>query len=123
MTFSGVLSPCIACHNQGDYMKKFKLLRMEQLCSALEENHDVRHSPDLGLYVHSNCRYGLSCSTLTDFDNECNAVARRIASRVITAAVMEDESIYHQILELCRGDFPMAYNYIENIHFQYKKSH
>ncbi len=109
-------SPCIICHSQGDQWKLAKLRQMEQLCSGLEGTDSVRHNLNTGLRVHSGCRYGLSCSKLSSFDNECNAVVRSIANKLVTVAVSSDDAIYNQILELCRGDFPGAYRELERIH-------
>ena len=83
-------SPCIVCHDKGDWQKKAKLLKMEQLCSSLSESAEIRHSPDMGLRVHSRCRYGLSCTALTSFDNECNLMARQLSGKLAAAAVSEE---------------------------------
>jgi len=115
-------SPCMVCHDKGDWQKKAKLQRMELLCSSLSESAEIRHSPDMGLRVHSRCRYGLSCTALTSFDNECNLMARQLSGKLAAAAVSEDDSVYHELLELCRGDFPACYRELEFIHNKYRKT-
>lgn len=115
-------SPCMVCHDKGDWQKKTKLQRMELLCSSLSESAEIRHSPDMGLRVHSRCRYGLSCTALTSFDNECNLMARQLSGKLVAAAVSEDDSVYHELFELCRGDFPACYRELEFIHNKFRKT-
>lgn len=115
MAFSGVLSPCIVCHNHGDYMRKNKLLEIERLCSPFEAEHEFESNVYTVLRTHSKCRYGLRCPELDRFDNECNAIARCISGKIVTAVVTGDNKVYHRLIELCRGDFPAAYHYLERI--------
>ena len=114
--YYGTASPCVICHDHGDQSKKNKLMRMEQLVRDLPEDDTIRYPLMWG--IHSHCRYGIHCSRLSSFDTECGNITRRIERKVITAA-LKDEAIYHQILELCRGDFATVYRNLEDIHLKY----
>ena len=112
---------CFICHEQGSAFKKQKLLRMERLCERLpneQPERKQRHSFEWGL--HSRCRYGFKCQKLETVDDECKRIARRIEPRLIQAAT-SGASIYHELLNLCRGDFPSVYRLLEVVHGKAKR--
>ena len=110
-------SPCIICHEPRTH-KKDKLRRIEELCRGFsDDTHGMSLNVEWGLYSH--CRYGLSCHKLNSYDRECRDIASRI-ERTLIDAILSNDRLYHDIYELCRGDFPSVCSAIEHIHYKFK---
>lgn len=114
-------SPCYICHNHGDDMLKIKLKRMLDICKNLGiEQSTKRH--DFMWGFNSHCKYGLSCPKLDQFNRECESLAQNVEPYI--AGLAEANGIdkkynnaYHDVLNLCRGDFPAVYKRLEIINF------
>lgn len=107
-------SPCMICHQHGDSMKKEKLRRMEDICHRNNLTGDG-NSYHFNWGFNSHCRYGLPCPTLRQFDMDCERLAQRVEP-LIAQLAKSGSPDYHQVLNLCRGDFPAVYNMLETIH-------
>ena len=116
---------CMMCHEKNDTKYLHKLNHLERLL------HNAIHSKDLVKYryinfmwgIHSHCRYGIHCPTLSNNDSKANRIANDLEAYIVTAALSDDKQLYHDILQLLRGEFPSVYRLVEDIHNGRYKNH
>lgn len=126
MNINPLTAPCIVCHNKGDQLMLNSLRRIKDICDRSDAPKvDIRKSSIRYFQwgIHSRCQYGLPCNELDSFDNECKNIVRHIEERMIQIAMANDnDSEYHNILELLRGDFPAVYHGMERIRAYSKRN-
>ena len=107
---------CMACHKKHDTAQLDKLHRMryETTHKQIAASNERHHSFMWGIYSH--CPYGIACSDLNRTDSQANQIARELEPYLITIAQNDDETLYHQMLQYLRGDFPSVYHTLERIH-------
>lgn len=100
---------CLTCHEKDRTMQYNKLNRILIMCRTLEQK-DNRYEVDR---YNARCRYNLSCSDLTSWENKINQQLRKIATYM--DSIVENDRIYRETLDLLRGEFPITYRQLEVI--------
>lgn len=125
MNVNPMTAACMICNNNGNQSKLNALIKLKDIC---DKNRDttinIKNSPIRHFQwgLHSHCEYGIPCYKLDAFDNKCKNIVRHIEKRMIQIAMATDnDSEYHNILELSRGNFPAVYHGMERIR-AYSKS-
>ena len=108
---------CMICHQTGDTIKLHKLRQMLSMC-----RQQVRVKPNRNTYenlqwaVNSRCKYGIPCQKLKDYDRECKELGRQLEPYMKAVATEGNSRLYHNLLSMLRGDFPMEHRKLEEMH-------
>lgn len=104
----------IVCKNckykDGDFNKISKINKIINICKRLEQSEE-RFQVD---NVNTRCKNGMYCNDLKMADKKLNRKLEEIATYIPNIA--RDASIYHRVLDLLRGDFPITYRSLEAEH-------
>lgn len=103
---------CLTCHDKDRTMQYNKLNRILIMCRTLEQREN-RYEVDR---YNARCKYGLSCSDLTSWENKINQQLRKIATYM--DSIVENDRLYRETLDLLRGEFPITYRQLEVIRHQ-----
>lgn len=103
---------CMTCHDKDKTQQYSKLNRIIMMCRNLETT-DNRYDVDK---YNARCKYSISCSDLTSWENKINQQLRKIATYM--DSIVENEQIYRESLQLLRGEFPVTYRQLEKLNRQ-----
>lgn len=109
---------CMTCHKKNNTSHIHKLQQIEQLV-----RHKIRKDDCVNYHhihfmwgIHSHCPYGIHCTNLEHNDGTANRIARELEPYLVTIAISDDARLYHEILQLLRGEFSSVYRLVEDIH-------
>lgn len=100
---------CLICHDKDRTMQYNKLNRILTMCRALEQREN-QYEVDR---YRARCKYNLSCSDLTNWENKINQQLKKIATYM--DSIVENDRLYRETLDLLRGEFPITYRQLEMI--------
>ncbi|MBR4421047.1 MAG: hypothetical protein IKS69_00760 [Erysipelotrichaceae bacterium] len=110
---------CERCFQRVNTDKVDKLKQMLSMC-----RQRIKEKPNRNTYEHlpwnmnSKCRYGLDCPWLKKLDDECKDLGRQLEPYLKAVATNGDSTLYHTMLSMLRGDFPMEYKRLEEMHMK-----
>lgn len=116
-------SPCRFCHQNLDTKYRPALDNLESLVIRFREGHRElwdeinKENGRLDWNVQLRCKYGLPCTRLRMQESNLSHAAENLNKTLIFIA-KNDEGLYHEVLQLCRGYFPRAYRKLEMIHYK-----
>ena len=103
------------CRDKGNGIKTRKL---ETILSRLK-SYGIK--PETGKRIpftwdiYEKCRYGITCPDLKQTESRNIILTREIDKYLIPLAESKDIRKMQEILQLLRGDFPSAYNYVNQM--------
>ena len=111
---------CIVCHDKRFHSQLDKINQLEQLIRLQKIDID-RHKryASFTWFINKKCQFGMPCQTLQSKNREALAKASMLEPYLNEIAESDNITLYHNVLNILRGNFPSVYRHMEELHQGY----
>jgi hypothetical protein len=112
---------CMVCHDKHFHTQLEKINQLDQMIRRY--NLDIEDQTNRIIFpwfINKRCQFGMHCTTLSFKNNEALAKARKLDPYLQYIAESNDATLYHNTLNLLRGNFPSVYRRMEELHTKSK---
>ena len=104
----GMNSPCMVCSQKSNTLKLHQLQRLLNELQGIVKEDLREYNYRFNWHNHTNCRYGLHCNDLSQYDRRCDSICEELSPFIEYVCKTNNEELYHRIYNICRGDYPQV---------------
>jgi len=105
---------CLTCRDNNNTQTKFRIKKLNELLSNVEPVKS--HNYMFNWNFDTKCKYGLRCieksRTIANIERDIDVLERKL----VAVALDSELRLYHETLNLLRGQFPCVYNLMVRLH-------
>lgn len=111
---------CSICKQKNHSHKLKKLQLLEQKLQNVKPDDSTLH---YHWFTDDKCKYGLSCPKLKQTSMQMKQIIHNVEPKILTVIKMQDDKIFHEILQICHSDFTLVYKNVEKLYNKEKNKH